>query len=83
MITRRVPVFDIHIQHVIAYQPRGLLLAGGTTDPYDGAYLIWKGSADVIEEFVKADPFFTEGLITSYSITKFDAALGEVAHYFS
>jgi uncharacterized protein YciI len=82
MVTRNVSVFQAHVEHVVSYIPKGLLLAGPTTNPYDGGVLIFKGSVEVVEQFVKDDPYVAAGLVTEHSIKQFEAAVGEFASSF-
>ncbi|MBA3538926.1 MAG: hypothetical protein H0T79_04800 [Deltaproteobacteria bacterium] len=69
-ITRRATYRDGHLALARAAHARGeLLLAGAFTDPPDGALLVWKcADRAPIEQFVAADPYVANGLVTRWEI---------------
>jgi glutathione S-transferase len=79
MESRQAPFAKPHGSHVLAYIPKGILTGGPTKNPFDGAIIIWRcPSRDIVENFVREDPFFTEGLIQEYIIRQQDPALGSI-----
>lgn len=54
-----------------------IVLAGAYTDPTDGAAFCFKDvTREDIEEYVKADPYFVNGLVSSYSIRAWNVVAG-------
>jgi uncharacterized protein YciI len=54
-----------------------LVLAGALTEPVDGAVLVFRGdSTDVVKEFVKSDPYVTNGLVKAWRIRKWTTVIG-------
>jgi uncharacterized protein YciI len=78
MLQKRTPFLPLHAQHILSYLPRGLLSAGPTVDPYDGGIFIWSSAAseEIIEQFVRTDPYFTAGLVTRYEVREFEVQGG-------
>lgn len=55
-------------------------LGGAYSDPADGAVLIFKAkSKEVIEEFVKNDPYVKNALVTSWQIREWNTVAGKDA----
>lgn len=53
-----------------------LVLGGAFGDPVEGGYLIWKDTTvEAVEDFVKKDPYFTSGLVKSYTIKPFNVTV--------
>ena len=74
----RVPFREAHLalgQQAVA---RGELVLGGAfADPVDGAVLLFKGeSAAVAEEFARADPYVTNGLVTRWHVRRWTTVAG-------
>jgi uncharacterized protein len=69
-LERRAEFRDEHLSLAWQAQSRGeLVLAGALADPVDGAVLLFQvDSAQVVERFVAADPYVTNGLITSWRV---------------
>jgi uncharacterized protein YciI len=69
-IERRAAYRDAHLRLVHEAKDRGLLLlAGALGDPPDGALLVFTAeSAAPAEDFARADPYVTEGLVTAWRV---------------
>jgi hypothetical protein len=52
-----------------------LVLAGALADPVDQAVIVFS-SLTAAEDFLKADPYFLNGLVKSYRIRKWTTVLG-------
>ena len=66
-----------HLALARAAHDRGeLLLAGALADPYDRAVLVFAGeSADAAAAFAAADPYVTNGLVTSWIVRRWNELL--------
>jgi uncharacterized protein YciI len=54
-----------------------LVLAGAVPDPFDRAVFIWQeNTADVIEQFVSADPYVRHGLVDSWQVRTWNTVVG-------
>lgn len=71
-----------HLRHAWAAQQRGELMLGGAAgDPPTCAVILFQcDSAEVIEQFAKADPYYLNGLVRSYSIQPWTTVVGDMAH---
>jgi uncharacterized protein len=78
---KRAQFRNLHLNLARAAYDRGeLVLGGAMADPIDGAMLIFRGpSADTAEAFAKADPYVTNGLVTKWSIRKWNTVIGDGA----
>lgn len=57
-----------------------LVLGGALTDPSDQAVFLFKGpSPKVAEQFVEADPYVTNGLVTEWRVRPWMTVVGETA----
>lgn len=76
-LARRPALRDEHLALARAAHLRGeLLLAGALADPYDRALLVFAGDRpDVAEAFARADPYVTNGLVTSWSVRQWNEVL--------
>jgi len=81
VLERRPKFRGPHLQHAWAAQQRGdLVVAGALADPVDGAVLMFKGdSASVAEDFAKADPYVTGGLVRRWHVREWTTVVGEMA----
>lgn len=77
-LEKRTPFRPNHFNHIQSYiEKEELRLAGAFADPADSAALIFKvDNKDRIENFVKNDPYFINGLITGYSIREWTVVAG-------
>lgn len=56
------------------------MLAGALTEPSDTAILLFQGeSPAVAEQFAKADPYVTKGLVLAYQVRHRHTVVGELA----
>ena len=80
-ISKRTPYRNAHLELVRQAHERGdLVLAGALTDPVDGALLIFRGpSPQPAQAFATADPYVTNGLVTSWRVRKWSTAVGDGA----
>jgi uncharacterized protein len=80
-ITRRGEYRADHLRLAWEYADRGELLVGGALeDPVDGAILIFRcASRDMVEAFVRRDPYVANGLVASWRIRPFKTVVGTVA----
>ena len=77
-VERRAPLRADHLARAQAAHERGeLLLAGALADPPDGAVLVFAGDdASVAEDFATADPYVTNGLVTSWRVRAWTVVVG-------
>jgi uncharacterized protein YciI len=77
-VERRAQYRDEHLRLVRDRHTRGEVIMGGALgDPPDGAMLIFKGdSPHVAEEFARADPYVTNGLVTKWQIRPWNVVVG-------
>lgn len=66
----RAPHRKAHLDLVSLSMNSGDILMGGAlADPPDKAVIIWKtDNISTVEEFVKNDPYYINGVVTSYTI---------------
>jgi uncharacterized protein YciI len=77
-ITRRAQFREEHLKLAKELNQRGeLILAGALSDPYDKTLLVFKvPDKSVIEDFVKEDPYYKNGLVKSYEIRQWAVVIG-------
>jgi uncharacterized protein YciI len=80
-LERRGQYRDEHLRLAWDAQARGeLLLAGALAEPADGAVLVFQcSSPEPVERFATADPYVTQGLVTSYRVRQWNTVVGEAA----
>jgi uncharacterized protein len=78
---RRAEFRQAHLAKARKASERGdLVLGGALADPIDGAVLLFKGeSAAVAEDFAKADPYVTGGLVKRWHVRPWNTVAGEGA----
>ena len=78
MASRRAPFREDHLNLVQQLHERGLLvMAGAWADPLDGAALLFRvEERGPIEEFVTADPYVRNGLVTRWQIRQWNVVVG-------
>jgi len=78
---RRPEFRNAHLTKAWAAVERGeLVLAGALTDPLDTGVILFKGeSKEVVERFVKEDPYVNNGLIQSWRIREWATVVGQDA----
>src|SRR4051812_37689950 len=65
-----------------AHDRGDLILAGAWADPADGALLVWRTTdRTVVEEFVNADPYVRNGLVTRWRIRDWNVVIGGTDAY--
>lgn len=77
-VRRRAPFREAHLQLLREAHGRGfLVMSGPLGDPPDGALLVFRaGSAAPVEEFARADPYVTEGLVTAWRVRAWNIVVG-------
>ena len=80
-LERRGQYRNEHLKLAWEAQERGeLILAGACSDPADMSFLIFQSeSAALIEAFAKADPYLIHGIVTGYTIRKWNTVVGKNA----
>ena len=78
-LEKRAPLRGDHLSLIKSFHASGdLQMAGAFDDTFKGTLLIFKSeNTDRIEEFVKKDPYYQNGLIKSYSISKWNCVLDQ------
>jgi uncharacterized protein YciI len=78
---KRTPFRKDHITHARAAVARGeLVLAGALANPVDGTVLLFKGTSPAAAEaFAKADPYVTNGLVTTWRVREWTTVIGKDA----
>ena len=77
-LDRRPPLREEHLGLAKDAHARGeLVLAGAFAEPSDRALLVWATEdEDVVRRFVGADPYVRNGLVSSWSIRKWNVVVG-------
>lgn len=80
-LERRGAYRNAHIAKAWQAQATGeLVLAGAAGDPLDSAVFVFDcDSAAPIEAFVQGDPYYTNGLVDSYTIKPWNTVVGKDA----
>ncbi|MGA9508823.1 MAG: YciI-like protein [Candidatus Sulfotelmatobacter sp.] len=80
-VSRRAEFRDAHLEKAWASSARGeLVLGGALANPPNGAVLLFKGdSPTVAENFAKADPYVTNGLVKRWHVREWMTVAGEDA----
>ena len=75
---RRAQFRDAHLKLAWDAHGRGEFVLGGVlADPIDSAMLLFKAdSAAVVEQFVAADPYVANGLVTSWRVRPWHTVAG-------
>ena len=78
-VARRAPHREAHLALATAAHERGELVFGGAlTDPADRALLVFRAEdRSVVEEFVRRDPYVTNGLVTRWEIRPWAVVIGD------
>jgi uncharacterized protein YciI len=77
-LERRAPYRSEHLVAAQAAHARGeLVMAGALAEPVDRAVLVFKvDDPQIIEVFVRADPYVLNGLVTSWQIRPWTVVIG-------
>jgi uncharacterized protein len=68
ILERRGPHRDAHLTEIRAAKDDGkILMAGPLGDPPTGAVIVF-ADRDAAEDFAKADPYVTNGLVTDWRV---------------
>lgn len=79
ILEKRGPYRPEHIQLAESFQSDGVILSGGPFDPPTGAAFIFSGEdKEVVEKFVARDPYVSAGLVSNYTIRKWNVLIGKV-----
>lgn len=78
-VARRAPYREQHLRLAREAHRRGeLLLAGALSDPADRALLAFRASdSSVVEDFVRNDPYVTNGLVTRWEVRSWAVVIGD------
>jgi uncharacterized protein len=70
-----------HLRHAWAAAERGeLIVAGALADPVDGAVLMFRGEDKAVaEDFARADPYVTNGLVARWHVREWTTVVGHLA----
>jgi uncharacterized protein len=77
-ISRRAEFREEHLAKAWQASARGeLVLAGALANPPDGAVLLFKGdSPEVAEQFARADPYVTSGIVKGWFVREWATVAG-------
>ncbi len=77
-VARRTAFREAHLAVAGEAVARGELVLGGAfDDPVDGAALVFSAAdRSVVEEFVRNDPYVTNGLVTHWRIRPWNVVVG-------
>ncbi|MFT3800973.1 MAG: YciI-like protein [Burkholderiaceae bacterium] len=80
-VTQRTAFRELHLAHAQAAVQRGELVLGGASgDPVDGAVIVFSAtSAEVPQEFAKADPYVINGLVKHWYVKPWHTVVGQPA----
>jgi uncharacterized protein YciI len=81
VLERRPQFRGAHVKHARESIARGELILGGAfADPVDGAVLFFSApTRDLVENFAKADPYVTGGLVTAWKVREWTTVIGKDA----
>jgi hypothetical protein len=80
-VERRAPWREAHLAAIRGAHERGELeQAGAFSDPYDRVLLTWLTEDEaVVRTFADADPYVVNGLVTGYSIRRWNVVIDDAA----
>lgn len=80
-LARRGEFRGVHLKMAWEAHAKGdLVLGGALGEPVDRAILMFKGeSPKVAEDFAKADPYVTNGLVRTWSVRPWMTVVGDLA----
>jgi uncharacterized protein YciI len=81
VLERRPQFRGAHLKHAWAAVERGeIVVAGALADPVDGAVLMFTGEdKTVAENFARADPYVTGGLVERWHVREWTTVVGDLA----
>jgi uncharacterized protein YciI len=76
-IEKRTPYRAEHLELANSAAESGnLIMAGALADPPDGAMFIFKGNAQIAEDFAQHDPYVKNGLISEWEVRSWNVVVG-------
>lgn len=77
-VQKRTPFREEHLGLARTAHANGqLVLAGALADPPDGALLVFRAAdATPVQEFVRKDPYVTNGLVKTWEIRPWTVVVG-------
>ena len=77
-IERRAPLRETHLALAREAHERGeLVLAGALADPADRAVLVFTGDDPAVaENFARNDPYVHAGLVTAWTVRRWNVVVG-------
>jgi uncharacterized protein len=76
-LERRKAFREAHLALVRQYHQQGRIVMAGAFNPPDGALLVFRAdSAHEVDEFVKADPYVKNGVVTGHRIREWMVVVG-------
>lgn len=76
-VNQRTPFRPAHLKEVREANARGELIMAGALGEPAGALLVFRAAdKSVAETFAKADPYVTQGLVTSWSVRPWTVVIG-------
>ena len=80
ILEKRTPYRPDHLKLAEGLEKEGIIIAGGATgSPPSGALFILSAAGpEVVEAFVKSDPYHKNGLVTNYNIKLWTVVVGSV-----
>ena len=80
-LSRRGEFRGVHLKMAWEAHAKGdLVLGGALGEPVDRAILMFKGeSPRVAEDFAKADPYVTNGLVKAWTVRQWMTVVGDLA----
>jgi uncharacterized protein YciI len=80
-LSRRGEFRGVHLKMAWDAHAKGdLVLGGALGEPVDRAILMFKGeSPKVAEDFAKADPYVTNGLVKAWTVRHWMTVVGDLA----
>ncbi len=77
-VNKRTPFRPSHLKEVREAQARGELIMAGALGEPAGALLVFRAAdRGVAENFAKADPYVTEGLVKSWKVRPWTVVVGQ------
>ena len=78
ILERRAPFREAHLALARdAHRAGRLVMAGALAEPVDGALFVFRADdRAVVDEFVRADPYVREGLVTRWAVRPWTVVVG-------
>jgi uncharacterized protein YciI len=76
-VERRQPFREEHLAAARRAHAEGTLVLAGALKPADGALLVFRGNTSTVaEEFARADPYVTGGLVKNWRVREWTVVIG-------